>query len=125
MKKALVINPNGRMFTTLLPDSCGDEIRTLVGNWFDVVRQDTFIGYVDDEGLLHGAEFNPIASIVFGRYLAGVVVALGCLNENGVYDGDDYDITDDALVRFAWVADAKRLHEENAPQSEFIHFSNF
>ena len=125
MKKALVINPNGEMFTTTLPKNTADGIHSIVGNWFDVVRQDTFIGYVDDEGLLNGSDFNPIASIVFGRYLAGKVVVLGCLNEKGQYDGEDYDITDDALVRFAWVADAKRLHEENAPQSEYIHYSNF
>ncbi len=113
------------MFTTTVSKNSGETIRDIVGNWFDVVRQDTFIGYVDDEGLLNGAEFNPIASIVFGRYLAGKVVVLGCLNAEGEYDGEDYSITDDAIFRFTWVADAKRLHEENAPQSAYIHYSNF
>lgn len=113
------------MFTTQLPDQSGDEIRALVGNWFDCVRHDEFVGYVDDEGLLNGGEFNTIASVVFGRYLAGVVVAFGCLNENGEYDGENYDMTEDALAHFAWVAKAKQLHEENAPQSAYIHTSNF
>ena len=112
MKKALIINPNGTMFTTELPDSCGDDIRRLVGNWFDCVRGDGFVGYVDDEGLLHGSDLNIIASIVFGRYLAGVVVVFGSLNEDGEYDGEEYDITQDALMRFAWVAEAKKMHEQ-------------
>jgi hypothetical protein len=111
MKKALIINPNGTMFTTDLPDLCGDDIRRLVGNWFDCVRGDDIIGYVDDEGLLNGSDLNLIASIVFGRYLAGVVVVFGCLNENGEYDGENYDITPDALLRFAWCAEAKKTHE--------------
>ena len=134
MKKALVINPNGTMFTTEFPDkNTGDEIRRLVGNWFDCVREDDFVGYVDDEGhalvpgsqdfgdegLLNGSDLNLVASIVFGRYLAGVVVVFGCLNENGIYDGRNYDITPDALLRFAWCAEAKKTHErEIALRSE-------
>lgn len=114
MKKALIINPNGTMFTTEFPEkNIGDEIRRLVGNWFDCVRGEGFVGYVDDEGLLNGSEFNPIASIVFGRYLAGVTVVFGCVNpDNGEYDGEDYSITNDALMRFMFVRDAKNLHDD-------------
>lgn len=104
------------MYLTTLGKNTGDSIRSLVGNWFDCVRADEFVGYVDDEGLLNGAEFNTIASIVFGRYLAGTVVAVGCMNQAGEYDGECYDITEDALTRFSWVASAQRLHQENMPE---------
>lgn len=104
------------MYTTDLGKNSGDAIRNIVGNWFDCVRADGFVGYVDDEGLLNGSEFNTIASIVFGRYLAGTVVAVGSLNEKGEYDGECYDIPHDALVRFAWVAEAQRMHTENMPE---------
>lgn len=126
MKKALIITPRNAIYAVDAPDkNLTDWIHGRIGNWFDCVRQDDFIGYVDDEGLLNGGEFNTIASIVFGRYLAGTVIAFGCLNENGEYDGETYDITEDAIMRFSWVAQAQRLHQENAPHSPYIATSNF
>jgi hypothetical protein len=74
------------------------DIQKLVGGNFDCVstnvgRDDvSFEGYVHDEGLLIGLEYNYLASALFGRDLVGDCVLLWGLSPNGVRDGDNYDM---------------------------------
>jgi hypothetical protein len=74
------------------------DIQKLVGGHFDCVstnvgREDVaFVGYVHDEGLLIGLEYNYLASALFGRDLVGDCVLLWGLSPDGEYDGDNYDM---------------------------------
>lgn len=115
MKKAIIITPDNGTYFAQAPDdlTTGDWIRSFTGNWFDCVRGDDIIGYVDDEGLMNGSKVNLVASIVFGRYLCGTVVVFGCLNADGEYDGDNHDVPEYGISRIAWVLDAKKFHESN------------
>lgn len=114
MKKAIIITPdNGTYFAEAPDTNAGDWIRSIVGNWFDCVRDDEFIAYVDDEGLLNGSEVNLIASIVFGRFLCGTVVVFGCLNANGEYDGENHNVPESAISRIGWVKQAQMMYEDN------------
>jgi len=74
------------------------DIQNLVGGHFDCVSTDvgredvSFVGYVHDEGLLIGLEYNYLASALFGRDLVGDCVLVWGLSPNGEYDGESYDI---------------------------------
>lgn len=74
------------------------DIQQLVGGHFDAVTTDvgredvSFVGYVHDEGLLIGLEYNYLASALFGRDLVGDCVLLWGLNSEGNYDGDNHDM---------------------------------
>lgn len=65
---------------------------------FDAVRQDlpngkgTVVGYVNDEGLITGMDYNYLASALFQRNLFGPCVVTWGTSPNGEYDGDDYDM---------------------------------
>lgn len=113
MKKAIIIEPSGTASTELLVGDIGNAIRQTVGGWFDCVYREDFVGYVNDEGLINGEEFNPIASIVFGRYLAGRVVILGSMTENGECDGADYDAPPNAYNLINFVMHAKSIHDSH------------
>lgn len=83
-----------------------DSLQTIqerVGGHIDAVRtqavntdndtQMVLVGYVNDEGLLKKLPLNALASIVFNRELVGDVVLVSGTNpENGVYDGENYDL---------------------------------
>lgn len=91
--KALVIPINGECYELNLPEgSAHIIIGEHVGGHFDVVRRETVVGYVHDEGLLIGLPLNPKASVLFNQYLVGNCVVVGCLNAKGTFDGDDYDV---------------------------------
>lgn len=74
------------------------DIQKLVGGNFDCVstnvgRDDiSFEGYVHDEGLLIGLEYNYLASALFGRDLVGDCVLLWGLSPEGERDGENYDM---------------------------------
>jgi hypothetical protein len=74
------------------------DIQKLVGGNFDCVstnvgRDDvSFEGYVHDEGLLIGLEYNYLASALFGRDLVGDCVLLWGLSPDGERDGENYDM---------------------------------
>jgi hypothetical protein len=74
------------------------DIQKYVGGNFDCVstnvgRDDvSFEGYVHDEGLLIGLEYNYLASALFGRDLVGDCVLLWGLSPDGERDGDNYDM---------------------------------
>lgn len=88
--KALVVTTDGEVRAeNISPEA--DDIRRIVGGWFDCARAEHYVGYVHDEGLLIGLPINYIASVMFGRILAGDCVVVGSLNENGEYDGESYD----------------------------------
>lgn len=93
MKRALIIPANKTPYTVMVNDErAGDFISEVVGGWFDCVREDTFIGYVNDTGLIDGLPINPVASIMFGRVLCGDAILFGALNAQGVYDGENHAI---------------------------------
>ena len=94
MTTALQINTNGTTDLITIPKENGHEvIQRVVDGWFDVVRGDEVIVYVNDEGLLiDGMEPNVLASWMTERVIFGNVLVVGCLNEKGVYDGDDHDV---------------------------------
>ena len=92
MIQAILITTENEAIRVELPDT--GSLHTLqdhVGGLIDVVRRDDFVGYVNDEGLLIGLDFNLMASALFNQYLVGNVVIVGALNENGEYDGDNHD----------------------------------
>lgn len=83
-------------------------INAQVGGHFDSVRpmrrEQKFIGYVNDEGLLLGMEPNALASAIFGRFLCGPCVIIGTVNEHGEEDGENYNILEadlDLIMRMA------------------------
>lgn len=94
MTKAVVLRTTGEVETITLPEQDGgyEVIRDTVGGYIDAVRAADFVGYVHDEGLLIGLAPNIMASMLFERPIMGEVVIVGCVNENGVYDGENYDV---------------------------------
>ena len=89
----------------------GDDIRSLVGGWFDAVTVDfsdelleimeikdstmgfVAVGYIKDTGLIDGLPVNVMASIMFGRDLFGpVVVVSGTNPKTREYDGENHDV---------------------------------
>ena len=65
-------------------------------------------GYVNEEGLINGLEFNPIASILFGRYLCGPCVLCGEVDD----EGNDTDVTTGQMAMLQWVWNASEAHRE-------------
>lgn len=94
MSKAVILRTLGTVEHIDLPDEDGgyEVIRDAVGGYIDAVRADDFIGYVHDEGLLIGLAPNVMATLLFSRPIVGDVVIVGCLNERGEYDGENYDV---------------------------------
>lgn len=92
MTKALLIKTSGEHQPLELPEGNSYEVlRDAVGGLIDCVRNETLVGYVNDEGLLIGLEPNIVASAMFGRPLVGDCVVTSAVNEQGEYDGADYD----------------------------------
>lgn len=90
---ALVIPPVGDCYALNLPeDSAYVIIGEHVGGYFDAVRLPDVVGYVHDEGRLIGLQYNVRASLMFNRVLVGNCVLVGCLNDAGEFDGNDYDV---------------------------------
>jgi hypothetical protein len=107
MLKAGLFLPTGAGVT---PEPCFvdgyEDIQAQVGGLFDVVVTSlgdgdrvAFVGHVHDEGLLLGLEMNYLATALFQREIRGGCVVLWGLNEDGVYDGDNYDIPEE-MSRF-------------------------
>jgi len=95
---ALVVPPIGDCYAVNLPeDSAHIIIGEHVGGHFDAVRLSDVVGYVHDEGLLIGLEYNVRASLLFNRSLVGNCVLVGCLDSAGEFDGDDYDVPQNYL----------------------------
>jgi len=108
----VVVFPNG---LAVVPEEYMPEgtpmhevINAQVGGHFDSVRpmrrEQKFIGYVNDEGLLMGLEPNALASAIFGRFLCGPCVIIGTVNDHGVEDGEDYNLLEvdlDLIMRMA------------------------
>jgi hypothetical protein len=83
-----------------------EDIREHIGGYIDavttVVDPEEFghdgakfamVGYVHDEGLLLDMPLNERACVLFERKLVGdVVVVSGTNPDNGVYDGENYDM---------------------------------
>ena len=94
-------------------------IHNLVDGHFDVVRPSNrdqhFVGYVNDEGLLTGMEPNTLASAIFGRFLCGPCVIVGTLNENGVEDGDSYNLQTKDVQYLSRLAEAALMWQDNLP----------
>lgn len=89
----------------------GDQLRSLVGGYFDAVTinfgdelldfmgvpNDTVgfvaVGYINDTGMIDGMPVNVMASIMFGRDLYGpVVVVSGTNPDTKDYDGENHDV---------------------------------
>ena len=90
----MVIHPEGRI--TVDTDCPSNDLRTLqeaVGGYLEAVtltrpqvsRTGPYLGYVNEEGLLHGLEYNPLAAELFGVQIVGpLAVQVGfSLNHNG------------------------------------------
>ena len=116
---ALIIDPNCTVIRTKVetgtPALFADQskmLRSIIGNLMDCVRGEDFVGYVDDEGLMHGLEYNAIASALFGRYLVGRVVVLGSISPTGEYDGACYDCPESVYGIVSSFIGAMHLHED-------------
>lgn len=84
--KAIAIRTNGTVEHLDLPkEGSGQEIRDIVGGWFDVVRQPVMniSAYVHDMGLIIGLEPNACASSIFNQLLVGDVVICGATDNEG------------------------------------------
>lgn len=92
-------------------------IHNLVDGYFDVVRppnrEQHFVGYVHDEGLLIGLEPNALASAIFGRFLCGPCVIVGTLNDSGVEDGDSYNLQTNDIKYMSHLVEAARMWQDN------------
>lgn len=112
--KSIIIKPTSA--TYFFTDGKYQEIKDVIGGLIDCVRGDDFVGYVDDEGLVKGLEFNPIASILFGQYLVGDVIVFGSLNALGEYDGENYNVSEDMVERLNSILMAQTMHQEYSLQ---------
>jgi len=94
-------------------------IHNLVDGYFDVVRPPNrdqhFVGYVHDEGLLIGLEPNTLASAIFGRFLCGPCVIVGTLNESGIEDGDSYNLQTKDVQYISRLAEAALMWQDHLP----------
>lgn len=130
---AVLIKTNGDVETVILPElDAHVTINNLVGGWFDCVTADDFVMYVHDEGLLIGLEMNSMASFLTGRPIAGDALIVGTLDENGNYDGENYDapsgffskqFADDAkdLVNDYTIKTLKEMAEKIVERGPVIH----
>jgi hypothetical protein len=84
---------NGLDSLNMMVEGTIDAVTTTLGTDGDAV----IVGYINDEGLILDLEFNYIASALFGREIVGNCVAVWGLNENGVYDGESYDLPSDIV----------------------------
>lgn len=132
--------------TEPMPISVGDHehINTLVGGWFDAVRNDfdpqdfasniihedaepfTVVGYVHDEGLLIGLPVNAMASIVLGREIAGPCVLVSGTSPSGEYDGENHDVPEwfaDAVFQGGLHELSEALHAEAELQAKAFHLA--
>lgn len=90
---AVVIRTSGDVEYVTLPETDAHVlINETVGGWFDCVNGEDFVMYVHDEGLLIDLDPNIAASVLSGRVIAGDVVMVGSLNENGYNDGENHDV---------------------------------
>jgi len=92
MTTALVINTDSSYYCLQLGENSLQQFQEVVGGWIDAVRAEDFVGYVNDEGLLIGLDYNPVASALFGQTLVGNVAVVGAFDSNGVYDGENHDV---------------------------------
>jgi len=118
--KALHIKTNGETQVVTLPDENSYQlINELVGGWFDAVRGEEFVLYVNDEGLLiEGMEPNVIASAMTRNVIFGDVVVVGSLNAQGYYDGENHDVPEVVLQHC--IAKAHGLNTNEAYRSGLI-----
>jgi hypothetical protein len=124
----LVIFPNGIVAVPeeYMPEDTPmhEVINAQVGGHFDSVRpmrrEQKFIGYVNDEGLLMGLEPNALASAVFGRFLAGPCVIVGTANEFGEENGEDYNLMDNDLDLIMRMAQPLLMWRDSVDQQKQI-----
>lgn len=83
-------------------------IKSNIDGFFDVIRSadSDFHGYVHDEGLLIGLPINVLATALFGSVLTGTCVVFGTLNAEGVSDGEEHSVTENAKSRTQFLAGA-------------------
>lgn len=84
---------NGLDSLNMMVEGTIDAVTTTLGTDGDAV----IVGYINDEGLILGLEFNYIASALFGREIVGNCVIVWGLNSDGVYDGESYDLPSDIV----------------------------
>jgi hypothetical protein len=94
MTTALLIKTDGELSKVTITEGSEGlyELQGYVGGYIDCVRGDDIVGYVNDEGIIMGLEYNLVASSLFQRHLFGDVVVVGAYDKDGVYDGANYDI---------------------------------
>lgn len=87
------------------------DINNLVGGWFDCVRSHdgSFVGYVNDTGLLDGLPINPIATALFGTIISGSCVIVGCYDDTGYNDGDSHPVPPHAVLEIVRLADIYKM----------------
>lgn len=90
--RALVVPHDGKPYTIIVPQICGDTIRAIVGGHFDCAPREHIHGYVHDEGILIGLPRNQIASYLLDRHIAGNAILFGNLNARGEHDGYEHHI---------------------------------
>jgi hypothetical protein len=84
-------------------DNHEDISRELGGGMFDVVvtsmGQDSgtqFVGFVRDEFLFDGSEYNYLATALFKRDIRGGCVVMWGVDDTGIIDGEIYDLPEAA-----------------------------
>lgn len=82
-------------------DNHEDISRELGGGMFDVVvttmGRDSgtqFVGFVRDEFMFDGSEYNYLATALFKRDIRGGCVVMWGVDETGIIDGEIYDLPD-------------------------------
>lgn len=91
MKIAMVIPPDGPVYTVSLPERGTEELRELqgyVGGWIELVPTEAPVSvFCNEEGKLDGLPANPRATALFNSLLApwdvivGTVVVLGPVDD--------------------------------------------
>lgn len=118
MTTALVINTDSSFYKLELGENSLRQLQEVVGGYIDAVRGEDFVGYVNDEGLLIGLDYNPLASALLERSLVGNVVLVGAFNSKGVYDGADHDVPEHIVSK------VHHFQVINALVNDILNFSH-
>jgi|TARA_Y100000296_G_C5127204_1_gene233512 hypothetical protein len=100
MPKAIIIKPNEAPVVKEVTDVKAE----LDGGWLEgLTFNDGTIAYVDEEGKMKGLPVNELATRICRTFnvglnpddvIVGTFILCGTLDENGIHDGDEHDVSD-------------------------------
>lgn len=107
--KALVISPDGSVEVKNL-NGYKDFVTELDGGYIELLHlTDDAHAYLDEDGKSKNLPINQRATSLLqdelkiglhpNDFIVGKLIILGCLNEDGIHDGEEYDIPEHLIKR--------------------------